>query len=55
MVGVEGRANLLFNLSKALKASPEYFGEDGRPGNMIGAHIPILSERKHEQPFPRFP
>jgi hypothetical protein len=36
MVGIEGRSSLLFNLGKALKASPEFFGTDGRPGNMIG-------------------
>jgi len=36
MVGIEGRTSLLFNLGKALKASPEFFGEDGRPGNLIG-------------------
>ena len=36
MVGLEGRTSLLFNLSGALKASPQFFGEDGRPGNMIG-------------------
>ena len=36
MVGLEGRTSLLFKLSGALKASPQFFGEDGRPGNMIG-------------------
>ena len=36
MEGVEGRASLLINLGKALAASPEYFGSDARPGNMIG-------------------
>lgn len=35
MVGIEGRASLLFNLSKALKESPQFFGADGRPGNVI--------------------
>ncbi|PPQ86185.1 hypothetical protein CVT25_006928 [Psilocybe cyanescens] len=35
MVGIEGRASLLSNLGKALKASPEFFGTDGRPGNII--------------------
>ncbi|KAF9474843.1 DUF1688-domain-containing protein [Pholiota conissans] len=35
MVGIEGRTSLLFNLSKALKGSPEFFGSDGRPGNVI--------------------
>lgn len=36
MVGVEGRTSLLFNLSKALKERPLFFGADGRPGNLIG-------------------
>ncbi|CAA7270085.1 unnamed protein product [Cyclocybe aegerita] len=35
MVGIEGRSSLLFNLSKALRASPEFFGKVGRPGNLI--------------------
>lgn len=38
MVGLEGRTSLLVNLSKALKASPQFFGVDGRPGNMVGAY-----------------
>ena len=36
MAGVPGRADLLVRLSKALDEKKEYFGEDGRPGNMIG-------------------
>jgi hypothetical protein len=36
MTGLEGRASLLFNLSKALIASPQFFGQEGRPGNLIG-------------------
>ncbi|KAG6845150.1 hypothetical protein H0H87_012946 [Tephrocybe sp. NHM501043] len=35
MVGLEGRTSLLTGLSNALKASPIFFGEEGRPGNMI--------------------
>ncbi|KAF9445426.1 DUF1688-domain-containing protein [Macrolepiota fuliginosa MF-IS2] len=35
MTGLEGRASLLFNLSKALSASPQFFGAEGRPGNII--------------------
>ncbi|KAI0267317.1 DUF1688-domain-containing protein [Gloeopeniophorella convolvens] len=35
MVGLEGRASLLVNLSHALKSSPAFFGAEGRPGNMI--------------------
>ncbi len=36
MVGLEGRASLLVNLSHALKSNPTFFGAEGRPGNMIG-------------------
>jgi len=36
MVGLEGRTSLLISLSGALKASQEFFGVDGRPGNIIG-------------------
>ncbi|KAJ2914581.1 hypothetical protein MD484_g5816, partial [Candolleomyces efflorescens] len=35
MVGVDGRTALLSKLGEALKAHPEYFGKDGRPGNII--------------------
>ncbi|KAF5348904.1 hypothetical protein D9756_009819 [Leucocoprinus leucothites] len=35
MTGLEGRASLLFNLSKALTSSPQFFGTEGRPGNLI--------------------
>ncbi|GLB40069.1 putative DUF1688-domain-containing protein [Lyophyllum shimeji] len=35
MVGLEGRTSLLINLSAALKANPQFFGEEGRPGNVI--------------------
>ncbi|KAK4656740.1 hypothetical protein QC762_206910 [Podospora pseudocomata] len=34
MAGLEGRAQLLIRLSEALN-NTEYFGEDGRPGNML--------------------
>lgn len=37
MVGLEGRASLLVNLSHALKSNPTFFGAEGRPGNMIGS------------------
>ena len=36
MVGLEGRASLLVNLSHALKSNPTFFGAEGRPGNIIG-------------------
>jgi hypothetical protein len=35
MAGLEGRAGLLMRLSEAL-SNQEIFGDDGRPGNMIG-------------------
>ncbi|PCH44372.1 DUF1688-domain-containing protein [Wolfiporia cocos MD-104 SS10] len=35
MVGIEGRTSLLINLSKALRASPKYFGVAARPGNLV--------------------
>ncbi|CCO32644.1 hypothetical protein BN14_06707 [Rhizoctonia solani AG-1 IB] len=36
MSGLEGRSNLLANLGGALAASPEIFGLDGRPGDLLG-------------------
>ena len=38
MVGIEGRTSLLFNLGKALKGNTQFFGIDGRPGNIVGKH-----------------
>ncbi|KAH7318263.1 hypothetical protein B0I35DRAFT_451224 [Stachybotrys elegans] len=35
LAGLEGRAQLLLNLANAIHMKPEYFGKDGRPGNMI--------------------
>ncbi|KAJ7594112.1 hypothetical protein C8J56DRAFT_1002096 [Mycena floridula] len=35
IAGLEGRTSLLVNLGKALKESPDLFGKDGRPGNML--------------------
>jgi len=35
MSGLEGRSSLLANLGNALSASPEMFGTDGRPGNLL--------------------
>ncbi|KAF8896632.1 hypothetical protein BD779DRAFT_1496964 [Infundibulicybe gibba] len=49
MVAVEGRTSLLFNLSKALKANPEFFGAEGRPGNIIDflePHTQIDGDKK---------
>lgn len=39
MSGLEGRAGLLMRLSEALQ-NREMFGNDGRPGNMIGEQVP---------------
>lgn len=35
MAGLEGRANLLSNLSNALSKNAIYFGDEGRPGNLV--------------------
>ncbi|KAI5995730.1 hypothetical protein EDC04DRAFT_2585846 [Pisolithus marmoratus] len=35
MVGLEGRTSLLSNLSTTLRANPQFFGEDERPGSII--------------------
>ncbi|PVG01550.1 DUF1688-domain-containing protein [Serendipita vermifera] len=35
MSGLEGRSSLLIKLSEALSQSPQYFGQEGRPGNML--------------------
>lgn len=36
MAGLEGRTELLIRLGTALDEKKEYFGENGRPGNMVG-------------------
>ena len=36
MDGLEGRSALLQRLADALKKEPDFFGDQGRPGNMIG-------------------
>lgn len=36
MAGLDGRCQLLVRLSKALDEKKDLFGEDGRPGNMLG-------------------
>ncbi|ATY62814.1 Uracil catabolism 4 [Cordyceps militaris] len=35
LAGLDGRTDLLLKLSSALKSKSEFFGETGRPGNMI--------------------
>lgn len=39
MAGLEGRANLLSNLASALRNNAVYFGDEGRPGNLVGTHF----------------
>lgn len=36
IVGLEGRTEVLVKLSEALAEHSEYFGADGRPGNLVG-------------------
>jgi hypothetical protein len=36
LAGLEGRSGLLSRLGDALAASPKYFGQTARPGNMLG-------------------
>ena len=38
MTGIDGRAELLSNLAKALSRNPTYFGESARPGNIVGKY-----------------
>lgn len=40
IVGLEGRTEVLVKLSEALAEHPEYFGADGRPGNLVGEQNP---------------
>ena len=47
MDGLEGRSSLLINLGLALKKCPELFGEDARPGNMLGASTFELFTQVH--------
>lgn len=41
MAGLEGRTQLLIRLADALEGNKDFFGADGRPGNMLGeSHFP---------------
>ncbi|KAF7978570.1 hypothetical protein HWV62_45503 [Athelia sp. TMB] len=56
MVGLEGRASLLKNLSKALQDSPQYFGPSARPGGLIdflesGSKLEGSTRRVHIAPL----
>lgn len=43
MLGVESRANLLRSLGKSLLSHPEVFGQEGRPGNVVGTCYSLLT------------
>jgi hypothetical protein len=36
MAGLEGRTQLLIRLADALEEKTDFWGQDGRPGNMVG-------------------
>jgi len=45
IAGLEGRTNVLIRLGDAMDQNPEFFGSDGRPGNMLGEFlVPHMSE-----------
>ncbi|KAK6992170.1 hypothetical protein R3P38DRAFT_3087200 [Favolaschia claudopus] len=48
MVGLEGRTALLARLADALRASPQFFGSDARPGGLV-AHLKTQSTTSNGQ------
>lgn len=50
MAGIDGRAQLLIRLGRAME-NREFFGEDGRPGNMLGKDPPAAPSPSY-QPCP---
>lgn len=52
MAGLDGRTELLLRLADALSEKKEFFGEDGRPGNMVGKWS--LLNMKSEPSFGRW-
>jgi hypothetical protein len=46
MLGLESRADLLRKLGKSLLAQSKVFGEEGRPGNIVGSYVCPKSPRK---------
>lgn len=40
IAGLEGRAELLIRLGGALQKQRIFFGDEGRPGNMVGEYFP---------------
>ena len=51
MAGLEGRTDLLLRLSAALAEKKEFFGEDGRPGNMVGEYLAEIPSLPHYQAY----
>lgn len=51
MLGVDSRAGLLRSLGSALLAHPEYFGEEGRPGKLVGEALNSLPRVKYLADF----
>ncbi|KAL1873217.1 hypothetical protein Daus18300_004037 [Diaporthe australafricana] len=49
MAGLQGRTELLIRLADALDSNKEFFGENGRPGNMLAAWESILPFHKLTQ------
>lgn len=43
MLGVDSRAALLRGLGKSLLSNPDIFGDQGRPGNLVGMHVPRIT------------
>jgi hypothetical protein len=41
MAGLEGRTEVLIRLADCLAEKTDFFGEDGRPGNMVGMSIAV--------------
>jgi hypothetical protein len=39
VAGLEGRTQLLIRLAGALDEKKDYFGSNGRPGNMVGTFV----------------
>lgn len=55
MVGLEGRASLLSKLGEALTAHSDYFGKDGRPGNIVGKCFKALDHSEVPKSVCRLP
>lgn len=43
MLGIDSRAALLRSLGESLLQHPDAFGEEGRPGNLVGKRILSMS------------